>query len=59
MNQRLTLLTVLLALAVALPYHDQMSLTSSLIVGRSDELTLWNCNVCDDSNKPLQAHYIE
>ena len=52
-------LAVFLAVAIALPYNDQMALTNSLIVGRTDDLNDWTCKVCDDSNKPLHAHYIE
>lgn len=55
----LFVLAVVLATVMALPYYDQMVLANSLIVGRSDELELWNCKVCDASNKPIHAHYIE
>jgi len=56
---KLALLAVVLTVAMCLPYHDQMVLTNSLIVGRNDELSLWNCKVCDESNRPIHAHYIE
>lgn len=56
---KITALAVLVAVVACLPYHDQMTLTNSLIVGRNDELALWNCKVCDNSNKPIHAHYIE
>jgi hypothetical protein len=54
-------LVCLLALASALPYVDQMLLANSMIVGRDDGLDLlnWECNVCDPSNRPLHAHFIE
>jgi hypothetical protein len=54
-------LVCLLALASALPYVEQMLLASSMIVGRDDGLDLlnWECNVCDPTNRPLHAHFIE
>lgn len=38
-----------------------MLLANSMLVGRDDheDLTNWDCNVCDSTNKPLHAHYIE
>ena len=58
---KLLLLTLLVALTVALPYTEQMLLANSMIVGRDDQLDLinWECNVCEESNRPLHAHYIE
>jgi hypothetical protein len=53
------LLAVLFTLSFALPYADQMTLANSLIVGRKEDLELWICKVCDDSNRPLHAHYVE
>jgi hypothetical protein len=55
------LLSLLVCLAVALPYQDKMTLTNSLIVGRDDAADLydWTCKVCDASNKPIHAHIIE
>jgi hypothetical protein len=35
---KLALLALVLIVAMSLPYHDQMVLTNSLIVGRNDEL---------------------
>lgn len=45
----------------AIPYDDQMALANSLIVGRDGDTTLyeWTCKVCDASNRPLHAHFIE
>lgn len=52
---------IFLTLAASLPYHDQMCLANSLIVGRDndEDLITWTCKVCDSSNKPLHAHSIE
>ena len=57
----ITLTLCLLALATTLPYVEQMLLANSMIVGRDDQLDLvnWECNVCEESNRPLHAHYIE
>lgn len=46
--------------ATAIPYEDQMALANSLIVGREDQSDLfeWTCKVCDASNKPIHAHII-
>jgi hypothetical protein len=54
-------LVALLTLTFSLPYVEQMLLANSMIVGRDDhsDLLNWDCNVCDSSNKPLHAHYIE
>ena len=48
-------------LTCSLPYVEQMLLANSMIVGRDDQLDLinWDCNVCDGTNRPLHAHYIE
>lgn len=55
------LLLSLIAMALALPYVEQMLLANSMIVGRDDQLDLinWECNVCDSTNRPLHSHYIE
>jgi hypothetical protein len=55
------LLLSLIAMALALPYVEQMLLANSMIVGKDDQLDLinWECNVCDSSNRPLHSHYIE
>lgn len=55
------LLLSLIAMAIALPYVEQMLLANSMIVGKDDQLDLinWECNVCDSSNRPLHSHYIE
>jgi hypothetical protein len=52
---------VLVTLGSCLPYVEQMLLANSMVVGRDDidDLALWDCNVCDSSNRPLHAHYIE
>jgi hypothetical protein len=57
----LSLTLCLLALATSLPYVEQMLLANSMIVGRDDQQDLvnWECNVCENSNRPLHAHYIE
>jgi hypothetical protein len=49
------------ALAVSIPYEDQMTLANSLIVGKDDysDLFNWECKVCDSSNKPIHTHSIE
>ena len=51
----------LLALVCAIPHDDQMLLANSMIVGRDDQMDLinWECVVCNTTNKPLHAHYIE
>ena len=59
MKFTLALLAVLCAVSYALPYADQMTLANSLIVGRSEDLELWICKVCDDSNRPIHAHYVQ
>ena len=59
MGSKLLLLALIAAVAVAIPAVDQMLLTNSLIVGRTEDLVYWICNVCDDTNKPLHSHYIE
>lgn len=58
---KVILILSLAALAVSIPYDDQMTLASSLIVGRDDytDLYNWECKVCDSSNKPIHAHPIE
>lgn len=58
MKLQLAVLGLLCAITVSLPYADQMTLANSLIVGRDDDLALWTCKVCDDSNKPIHAHYV-
>ena len=54
-------LALLAALVCSLPYNEQMLLANSMIVGRDDhqDLINWECNVCDESNRPLHAHNIE
>lgn len=59
MGIKFLLLALVSALVSALPHTDQMLLTNSLIVGRTEDLIYWICKVCDDSNKPLHSHYIE
>lgn len=59
MGIKLVILSLVAALSVCLPVIDQMLLTNSLIVGRTEDLIHWICKVCDDSNKPLHSHYIE
>jgi len=61
MSFKTLLFACLLASSLALPYVDQMLLSNSMIVGREDQLDLvnWECVVCDSSNRPLHAHYIE
>ena len=61
MSIKVALLALLIAISISLPYDDQLTLASSLIVGRDgyEELIAWNCKVCDSSNKPLHAHIIE
>jgi hypothetical protein len=53
--------TPILYLTCSLPYVEQMLLANSMIVGKEDHLDLinWECNVCDNTNRPLHAHYIE
>ena len=59
MTGKLLLALCLLFVAVqALPWNDQVVLANSLIVGRDEDLELWLCATCDDSNKPLHAHYV-
>ena len=55
------LLLAVIGLTACIPYDDQMTLASSLIVGRDDQSDLynWDCKVCDPSNKPIHAHIIE
>jgi len=55
------ILVTLAVLAVSIPYEDQMTLASSLIVGRDsfEDLFNWQCKVCDSTNKPIHAHPIE
>jgi hypothetical protein len=52
---------ILVTLGSCLPYVEQMLLANSMIVGRDDldDLANWDCNVCDSTNRPLHAHYIE
>ena len=54
-------IALLLTLVCSLPHVEQMLLANSMIVGRDDHLDLinWECNVCDESNRPLHAHNIE
>lgn len=58
---KLIFVLALAAIAVSIPYEDQMTLASSLIVGRADysDLYNWECKVCDSSNKPIHVHPIE
>ena len=58
---KLVILLVLAITALSLPYVEQMTLANSLLVGRDDMMDLlnWECKVCDSTNKPLHAHYIE
>jgi hypothetical protein len=58
MSYNLLLLTLLTTLTLSLPYADQMTLANSLIVGNNNDLALWTCKVCDDSNRPLHSHII-
>lgn len=54
-------LALLATIVMSLPYTEQMLLANSMIVGRDDQLDLinWECNVCDSTNRPIHAHYIE
>ncbi len=58
---KFVVLLAVIGLSVSIPYDDQMTLASSLIVGRADysDLYNWECKVCDASNKPVHAHIIE
>ena len=60
MSYKVACLALILVVSFSLPYEDQLTLASSLIVGREgyDELYAWNCKVCDSSNKPIHAHII-
>ncbi len=61
MSLKIFILCAIFALALSLPRDDQLTLASSLIVGRDsyDDLFAWNCKVCDTMNKPIHAHVIE
>ena len=58
---RMLLVIAIISAVLCIPYHDQMSLANSLIVGRDDfeDLYNWQCKVCDASNKPIHSHPIE
>ena len=58
---KLFLVLSLAALALSIPYEDQMTLANSLIVGRDDysDLYNWECKVCGPENKPIHVHPIE
>lgn len=58
---KLILASLLIISCLTLPYVDQMLLANSMIVGKDDQQDLinWECNVCDGTNKPIHAHYIE
>lgn len=58
MGIKILFLALVATITLAIPYKDQMLLTNSLIVGRTEDLVYWICKVCDDSNKPLHSHYI-
>jgi hypothetical protein len=59
MGIKFIFLALISVLVSAIPHTDQMLLTNSLIVGRTEDLIYWICNVCDDSNRPQHTHYIE
>lgn len=59
MGIKLVILSLIATFTLCIPVVDQMLLTNSLIVGRTEDLIHWICKVCDDSNKPLHSHYIE
>lgn len=61
MSLKIVIFLSIVAVLSCLPHDDQLTLASSLIVGRDgyDELYAWNCKVCDNSNKPIHAHIIE
>jgi len=58
MGFKAVLLALIATFTMAIPAVDQMLLTNSLIVGRTEDLIHWICKVCDDSNRPLHSHYI-
>ena len=59
MFNRVILLLCAMFIAInALPWNDQVVLANSLIVGREEDLAMWFCATCDDSNKPIHAHYV-
>jgi hypothetical protein len=61
MSVKIASFLLLVICSIALPNEDQLTLASSLIVGRDDEKDLynWQCKVCDSTNKPTHAHIIE
>jgi hypothetical protein len=60
MFTKFILLTVIVAIS-AIPYHDQICLTNSLIVGQDakDYYVKWDCKTCKPENKPLHSHFIQ
>ena len=54
----LIVVLALFALAISLPYNQQLALVNSLQVGRDDDPTEWTCVGCDDTNKPLTTFII-
>lgn len=52
------LLLILSLLTYSLPYADRMTLANSLIVGNNNDLELWTCKVCDETNHPIHSHFV-
>lgn len=52
------LLLTLAVLVYTLPYADRMTLANSLIVGNNNDLELWTCKVCDETNHPIHSHFV-
>lgn len=57
--RKIVVLSVLVFLALSLPYRDQLALVNSLQVGRDEEPIDWTCVGCDESNKPIHTEVIE
>ena len=57
-NRVLIALCVLFLGLNALPWTDQVLLANSLVVGREEDLALWICATCDETNKPIHSHYV-
>ena len=52
------LLALLVALTTCIPFRDNIALAHAVEVGRDEDPDTWSCHICNDDNRPLEAHVI-
>ena len=58
MGKSLCLLVLLVALATCIPFRDNIALAHAVEVGRDEDPETWDCHICNEDNRPLEAHVI-